>query len=562
MPPAIEPECPRCGARTGNSRFCPSCGALQEAFFRGQILDEKYEILGKIGAGGMGEVYRARHLHLDEIRIIKVTRPDPGGGTPDPRRFQEEARLAALVRHPNVAALHDFSPRPDGTFYMVWEYIDGVTLQALLRKRPLPLDQAIEISLQVLAGLEAIHEQGIVHRDLSPDNIMVRETSSGRLQAKIIDLGIAKRLTAESLSMTGTGIFLGKLKYGSPEQAGSLRPGETIDARSDLYSFGVVLYEMLAGKAPFEAETPGEYLGKHLHQPPPPLDLARLPATAGPTVAAVVAKALEKNRERRFRSARDLAEALRAVSPEAAPDRSMENEETIATATRPAGPSGKPALRSLRVVAVLALVAAGVGVWLTTRRAPEAGSAGIIPAHPSPAPTRGAAAAANSPSPSLPPSPSDTPPAPAAVAPESRPTARDTAVRTASRRATRTPSSSPTVAPSTTPTPAPFAVLFTTPRPGLEQWRSKPIEERARTAQQLAQRANRVVSKRPDASEMVPYRKDVAALLKSETLGALDLGRPRLAALFYKAYLSLDFAPADPDLALRMSAQARQPTPP
>jgi serine/threonine-protein kinase len=553
--PPVDPKCPRCGAHTGTSRFCPSCGAPLEAFVRGQILDEKYEILGKIAAGGMGEVYRARHIHLDEIRIIKVTRPEESGGTPEPRRFQEEARLAALVRHPNVAALHDFSRRPDGTFYMVWEYIDGVTLQHRLKQGPLPLNKTIEISLQVLAGLEAIHDQGIVHRDLSPDNIMISETSSGRLQAKIIDLGIAKRLTAESLQMTGTGIFLGKVKYGSPEQAGSLRSGQTIDERSDIYSFGVVLYEMLMGKAPFEAETPREYLGKHLHQAPPPLDPGRLPAAAGPAVAAVVAKALEKDRERRFQTVRELADALRALSTAAPPDRSGPNDKTVATGAKTASSSRKALLPALTTVVVLAAVAS---VWLASHRKTPPG-----PTAASPAPAIATPMAVE---PSASPSPlqSATTPSvavPAVVAVETA-TVRPTAAHSPIHRPTRTSTPSPTVPPTITSTPLPTAALFTTPRPRLEKWRSRPIEERARTAQQLAQWANQVVSQRPDAPDMASFRKDVAALFKSETLGALDRNRPGMAALFYRAYLSLDFAPADPDLALRMKPLLmRKPTP-
>jgi serine/threonine-protein kinase len=504
----------------------------------------------------MGEVYRARHLHLDEIRIIKVTKPEASGGTPEPRRFQEEARLAALVRHPNVAALHDFSRRPDGTFYMVWEYIDGVTLQNRLTQGPVALDQTIEIALQVLAGLEAIHEQGIVHRDLSPDNIMIRKTSSGGLQAKIIDLGIAKRLTAESLQMTGTGIFLGKLKYGSPEQAGSLRSGQTIDARSDIYSFGVVLYEMLMGKAPFEAETPREYLGKHLHQAPPPLDLGRLPATVGPAVAAVVAKALEKDRECRFQSAREFADALRALSPAIHPTRSESNEKTVVTGARPAGSSRKT---WLAVAAAAVVLAAAGGVWLVSHRQSSAGLVKASRPAEIPSPT-----ATVSPSPSASPLPWPTvsPVAPPAVAAMWTATTKPTRALSATHRPTRTSTPLPTAAPTLAATPVARPPLFTTPRPRLEHWRSRPIEERARTAQQLAQWANQVVSQRPDAPDTASFRKDVAALFKSETLGALDQKRPRLAATFYKAYLSLDFAPADPDLALRMnSLLLSKPTP-
>src|SRR5713101_10094632 len=310
--PQSETICPRCGAGIPSpARFCPACGYAAARLTPGQTLDGKYEIVEKIAEGGMGEVYKARHLHLDEIRIIKVTKPDALGEGPDPRRFQEEARMATLVRHPNVAALYDFSRLPDGSFYMVWEYIAGVTVEEWLRRHGrLPAPRVLELARQVLAGLSEIHAQGIVHRDLSPDNILLREARDGRLVAKIIDLGIAKRVAAETLQkMTGTGMFVGKLKYCSPEQAGALASGQSVDGRSDLYSFGVVLYEMISGKPPFESQTPEGYLGKHLHAPPPPLDTTRLPASIGPSLATIVRCALEKDRERRFRDADEFAAA-------------------------------------------------------------------------------------------------------------------------------------------------------------------------------------------------------------------------------------------------------------
>ena len=316
MAPAETP-CPRCGASLPvDAKFCPSCGYRATRLGPGQTLDGKYEIIEKIGEGGMGEVYKARHIHLDEIRIIKVTKPDPLGEGPEPRRFQEEARIATLVRHPNVAALYDFSRLADGSYYMVWEYIDGITLEEWLRRNgPLPVRRALDVSAQVLAGLGQIHAQGIVHRDLSPDNIMLRETRDRSLVAKIIDLGIAKRIAAEAIQMTGTGMFLGKLKYCSPEQAGALTSGQKVDGRSDLYSFGIVLYEMLTGKPPFESQTPEGYLGKHLHTQAPPLDTSRLPAKVGPGLAGIVRRALEKDRNKRFANADEFAAALAGLRP-------------------------------------------------------------------------------------------------------------------------------------------------------------------------------------------------------------------------------------------------------
>ena len=548
--------CPGCGGRVAaDSRYCPTCGASVERLVPGQILDGRYEILDKIGEGGMGEVYRARHIHLDEIRIIKVTKPDALSEGPEPRRFQEEARMATLVRHPNVAALYDFARQPDGSYYMAWEFIDGVTLQQRLsRHGPLPLRQALDVARQVLAGLREIHRQGIVHRDVSPDNIMLRELPDGSLQAKIIDLGIAKRLAAVTSQMTNTGIFLGKLKYASPEQAGSLPAGQTIDGRSDLYSLGAVLYEMLTGKPPFEGKTPQEYIGKHLHQAPPPLDTSRLPPDVGPAVTAVVQKALEKNRERRFRDASDFESALA----------SLESPATAPTALFPSAAAAAPPTvprrgNAIRVIAAVLVLGLGAGVWALAhhhrpgvRRAAASKVTHAPPTAPAaPSPTEAPVSSSTAPLAAAPTEAAE------AVSPSQTPRPKNTPLPKKAPLPTKT--SVPAVTPASAPAPLTAPGNAQARRQRVQRWKDHPIDERARRARELARWANFVAAQHPNAPDVQQLKIDLPALLRQETLDALAQRRPFLARLFHQAYLSLDFAPADPDLARRVNAA---PVPP
>ena len=551
-----ESSCPRCGTAVApETRFCPSCGYAAARLAPGQTLDGKYEILDKIGEGGMGEVFRARHIHLDEIRIIKVTKPDPLGEGSEPRRFQEEARIATLVRHPNVAALYDFSRLPDGSYYMVWEFIDGITAESWLKRHgPLPAERALEVAAQVLAGLGEIHAQGIVHRDLSPDNIMLRELPGGRLQAKIIDLGIAKRVAAESLQMTGTGMFVGKLKYCSPEQAGSLPRGQTVDGRSDLYSFGVVLYEMLSGRPPFESQTPEGYLGMHLHKAPPPLDTTRVPPRIAPGLSSIVTKALEKSRENRFKDAREFAEALSKLSPQATqPADVSEGQPTIQMGT------GPHRVRTARIVGVLVALAVLAAVWTIARREKPPAPAPAL----APTPVTSPAAPTPRPTESI---DEMTVPAPRVIE------GSQTQIGVPHPQATRSSGThlqpSPTAAPPTpvsaavpaaaTPSPeAPTAADWSNPeraRQRLNHWLSRPVEQRAHAAMQVAQWANKIATDHPDNPNVKQMKHDLPALFRGETLAALDNVQPFLANLFYRAYLTLDSAPPDPDLARRMKA--------
>src|SRR6266542_1429942 len=285
-------------------------GGAMSTITPGKLLDGKYEIVGLLGAGGMGEVYKARHVHLNTFRCIKVMRPTLLADESYRMRFLREARLATQIHHPNIAVVHDFELLDDGASYMVTEFIDGTTLRQWSSQHgrfPLPL--AAEIVVQVLAGLDAIHRRGLLHRDISADNVMLAFDSDDRLVAKIIDLGVAKDVTAVT-DTTQSGMLIGNPKYMSPEQLGELDEGEQLDGRADLYCLGVVLYEMLIGVPPFTAKTPNGYIVKKLTETPPPIRHFQPELTWPDGLEAVVMRALERDRRRRYADARELARAI------------------------------------------------------------------------------------------------------------------------------------------------------------------------------------------------------------------------------------------------------------
>src|SRR5689334_3661256 len=221
----------------------------------------------------MGAIYKVRHRLLDEVRVVKVIRShlEPTGENGE--RFLREARVANRLRHPNIAALHDFAIAEDGNAFIVMEFIDGLNLLEILQTGgPPPVSLSLEIARQSLKALGYLHRQKLVHRDVSPDNLMLTRDMDGHPQIKLIDLGIAKAFGANIGGNTGdlttTGIFLGKPRYASPEQFGT----NPLDARSDLYSFGVVLYELLTGQCPISGKDPASYMAGHLLRPPLPFE--------------------------------------------------------------------------------------------------------------------------------------------------------------------------------------------------------------------------------------------------------------------------------------------------
>ncbi len=308
-------NCKGCGnAIPSGAKSCPFCGMefiSSHMFQIGEIFDDKYEILNFLGAGGMGEIYKVRHIHLEDIRVIKIMRQSFAQEEQDLKRFLLEAKIATKLHHPNVAILYDFSQYKTGLFYMVWEYIPGFDISVVLRKcGKMPPGIAIYFMSQALDGLGFIHKNGIIHRDISPENLMIYKDQLGEFKLKIIDLGIAKTTGLVDQHLTQTGMFLGKLKYCSPEQVGALEEGEKIDGRTDIYSIGLVLYEMLSGKSAIYSTTPYGYIHKHITQTPEPLSINELDEETNKKLNDVIFKALEKNRKNRIQTAEQFKEEL------------------------------------------------------------------------------------------------------------------------------------------------------------------------------------------------------------------------------------------------------------
>ena len=272
-----------------------------------------YEILGSLGAGGMGEVFRARDTRLGRDVAVKVLPASFASDAERLHRFEQEARAVAALDHPNVLVVHDVGAH-EGQPWIVTEILDGESLRERLREGRLPPRKAVEIAIQVARGLSAAHEKGIVHRDLKPDNVFL--TRDGR--AKVLDFGLARidplsldrdgETQAAPKETTSPGMLLGTVAYMSPEQA----RGRPADARSDVFALGAVLYEMLAGKRPFAGATPADTLSAILREDPPPIETG---SGAFPsTLDRVVRRCLEKEPSERFQTARDVGFALEALS--------------------------------------------------------------------------------------------------------------------------------------------------------------------------------------------------------------------------------------------------------
>ena len=295
-------------------RFCPTCGAEQGSggtataptpppdALIGSVIDEKYRLDSRIGVGGMGSVYRATRLLIGDSVAVKVLHAEQLRDPNTAERFRREAQAAARLKHPNAVAIHDFGISSEGMVYLVMELVEGDTLRRLIKEHgPLAPSAVAEILTQISGALDAAHQQNIVHRDIKPDNIVVALTSSGP-RVKVLDFGIARLRDLSVLSnLTQTGSVVGTPHYMSPEQC----LGEELDARSDIYSLGVVLYEMLAGIVPFNSPTSMAVVVQHVNATP--ASLRALNMSIPTAVEAVVLRALEKKREARPPTAGALA---------------------------------------------------------------------------------------------------------------------------------------------------------------------------------------------------------------------------------------------------------------
>ncbi len=315
-----------------------------------------YEILAPLGAGGMGEVYRAKDPRLGRDVAIKVL---PASFSSDPdrlRRFEQEARAAGILNHPNITAIYDIGTH-EGAPYVVQELLEGETVRSVLAGGRLSPRRTIDYALQIAHGLAAAHEKGIVHRDLKPENLFV--TKDGRV--KILDFGLAKlthtetgpEVTSLPTATAGTepGVVLGTLGYMSPEQV----RGKPADARSDIFSFGAILYEMLSGKRAFHGDSAADTMSAILMKEPP--DLSQTNRDIAPGLERVVRHCLEKNPEQRFHSAHDVAFALEALSDVSTPTPAAAGLRAI---TRP---RARILLWAAGLAAALAALAAAV-LWL------------------------------------------------------------------------------------------------------------------------------------------------------------------------------------------------------
>src|SRR3984893_7681158 len=325
-----------------------------------------YEILGPLGTGGMGEVYRANDRRLERMGAIKILPANIAGDPAAKRRFKREAKTISSLNHPHICVLHDIGHQ-DGVDYIVMECVEGETLAKRLEKGPLPLDQTLKYGAQIADALDKAHRSGIVHRDLKPGNIML--TPSG---AKLLDFGLAKQtsplatlatMSSPSLNspITQHGTIVGTFQYMSPEQV----QGQELDGRSDIFSFGAVLYEMLTGKRAFEGKTQLSVASAILESEPAPLSSIK-PLTRV-NLEHAIRRSLAKDRDDRWQTARDFSSELKWIG-----ESSSHAPISAAGTESRKMPSRRGLLPWLLCGLLAAALLAGILLWSRAKTNPQA----------------------------------------------------------------------------------------------------------------------------------------------------------------------------------------------
>jgi eukaryotic-like serine/threonine-protein kinase len=310
-------KCPKCGVEYSDATtLCPNDGVALETTndaLIGTLLAGKYRIDSLLNEGGMGSVYKGTHVMMDKTVAVKVLRPSLAADEKIVARFSREARAASRISHPNAISVTDIGEDENGIVFLVMEYLSGQTLKQLIRDEgPLPLPRIVEITRQIGDALAAAHAQGVVHRDLKSDNIMLLDTTTVGDHAKVLDFGIAKINEPDGEfdgGLTAPNLVIGTPQYMSPEQCSQ---DSEIDHRSDIYSLGVILYEMLVGHVPFSGDSATMVMMKHLQEPVPSVLEER--NDVPPPISRVVARAMAKVPGNRYQTIPELIEDLTIAS--------------------------------------------------------------------------------------------------------------------------------------------------------------------------------------------------------------------------------------------------------
>jgi len=307
----------------------------------GRVVNDRYRIVEVLGQGGMGRVYKALQSPLDRMVALKILAAGPDRDPNFYKRFFLEASVTAKLTHPNTITLYDYGRTEDGIFFIAMEYLDGRTLsQAMQQEGPLSQERAIHVAQQICRSLREAHALGIIHRDLKPANVMLLRQYDDHDFVKLLDFGLVKFFHAENpdCDITNAGTFMGSPHYIAPEQARNQGP----DQRCDIYSLGVLLYQMLTGKVPFTAPNPVDIILKHLHETPVPPRQVRPDLPIDPRMESIVLRCLAKERAGRFQSMDELLGALKALRQQLTGSTGPLSTPSTPDAVRPVRPVRPP----------------------------------------------------------------------------------------------------------------------------------------------------------------------------------------------------------------------------